>query len=42
MANDEAGHLIAAVYADGASAVPTTIICWKVGWDKAPSEYIKS
>ena len=42
MANDEAGHLIAAVNADGASAVPTTIICWKDGWDKAPSEYIKS
>lgn len=42
MANDHAGNLIAAVNATGAEAVPTTIICWKNGWDQAPSEYIKS
>lgn len=42
MANDHAGNLIAAVNATGAEATPTTIICWRNGWNEAPSEYIKS
>lgn len=42
MANDHAGNLIAAVTPTGEGTPPTTIICWRNGWDQAPSEYIKS
>lgn len=42
MGNDHAGNLIAAVTPAGDSTPPTTIICWRNGWDQAPSEYIKS
>lgn len=42
MGNDHAGNLIAAVTPDGNASTPTTIICWRNGWDQAPSEYIKS
>ena len=42
MGNDHAGNLIAAVTPDGDASTPTTIICWRNGWDQAPSEYIKS
>lgn len=48
MGNDHAGNLIAGVNTlggapeDGQPVPPTTIICWRNGWDQAPSEYIHS